>query len=101
MVMMTVIWARRCGGSAGYSAHASADRRSYASTTPTARDRTDYSTGAGADKAAADRALSWIVRVREGGGSEHQPYADNAGDRRLLSHSLFPESNAQYYGAND
>jgi hypothetical protein len=101
VVMMTVIWARRCGGSAGYSAHASADRRSYASTTSTTCDRTDYSTGAGADQAAADRALRWIVRVREGAGSEHQPDADNAGDSRLFSHSLLPESNAQHYSAND
>jgi hypothetical protein len=100
-VVIAVARARGCGSSAGYGADASANRRSYASTTPAARDRADYSPGAGTNQTAADRAIGRIVRVREGCCSEHQPHADHAGDSRLLSHSLLPESNSQCYRAND
>jgi hypothetical protein len=50
-VVTAVARARGCGGSAGYGAHASANRRSYASTTPAARDRADYSDAAYAPEA--------------------------------------------------
>ena len=63
-------------------------RRTDAGTTPAARDRADYSSGARADQAATDRALSRIVGVSEGRGSEYQPDAEYAGDTRLLSHRL-------------
>ena len=73
---VTVMWARRCGRSAGYGAHTSADRRTDTSTVPAAGDRADYRSSAGADQAAADRALSGIVRVREGSGCQHHSSAD-------------------------
>lgn len=55
---MTVMWARRCGHSASYGAHASADGRTDTSTMPTAGDGADDCSGAGADQTAADRTLS-------------------------------------------
>jgi hypothetical protein len=76
-VVIAVARARGCGSSAGYGADASANRRSYASTTPAARDRADYSPGAGPH------------------------HADHAGDSRLLSHTFLPESNTQRCRAND
>ena len=65
---IAVIWARGCGGGARYGAHAPADRRTDASTTPAACDRADYSPSAGADQTAAHRPIGGIVRVREGCG---------------------------------
>ena len=53
VTVVAVIWAWRGGGGARYGAHAPADRRTDASTTPAARDRADYSPSAGADQTAA------------------------------------------------
>ena len=58
---------------------------------PAARDRADYSPGAGADQTAAQRSIRGIVRVREGCRRQHQSSADHAGYGRLLCHSLFTE----------
>ena len=38
VTVVVVIWAWRCGSGARYSAHAPADRRTDAGTTPAARD---------------------------------------------------------------
>jgi hypothetical protein len=94
VVTVTVTWARGRGSGARDGAHTCADRRSYASTTPAARDRADYGTGAGTNQTATERALRGIVRVREGRGSDHQPHTHHARDSRLLSHSLLPESSS-------
>jgi hypothetical protein len=83
---VAVIWARRCGSGACYGAHAPADRRTDASTTPAARDRADYSPTAGADQTAAQRPIGGIVRVREGCRRQHQSSADHACYGRLLCH---------------
>jgi hypothetical protein len=88
---VAVIWAWRRGSGARYGAHAPADRRTDASTMPAARDRADYSPGAGADQTAAQRSIRGIVRVREGCRRQHQSGADNAGYGRLLCHSLSTE----------
>jgi hypothetical protein len=69
-------------------AHASADRRTDTGATPASCDRANYSPGAGADQAAAQRSLGGIVWVRECGGRQHQTGADQAGDSQLLSHLL-------------
>jgi hypothetical protein len=50
--VIAVVWRRWCRGSPRYGAHASADCRTDASTTPAAGDRTNDSPGAGADQAA-------------------------------------------------
>ena len=42
VMVVAVIWAWRRGSGARYGAHASADRRTDASTTSAARDRADY-----------------------------------------------------------
>ena len=86
-----MIWAWRCGSGARYGAHASADRRTDASTTSAARDRADYRPSAGADQTAAHRAIGGIVRVRDGCGRQHKSSADHAGCGRLLCHSLSTE----------
>ena len=98
---VTVTGARRRGSSARDGAHTAADRCADARTTPAACNRTDDSSGAGTNQTAAYRAIGRIVWVREGRGGDHQPHADHAGDSRLLSHSLLPESNSQCYRAND
>ena len=90
-MVVAVIWAWRCGSSARYGAHASADRRTDASTTSAARDRADYRPSAGADQTAAHRAIGGIVRVRDGCGRQHKSSADHAGYGRLLCHSLSTE----------
>jgi hypothetical protein len=87
VTVVAVIWAWRCGSGARYGAHAPADRRTDASTTPAARDRADYSPTAGADQTAAQRPIGGIVRVREGCRRQHQSSADHAGYGRLLCHS--------------
>jgi hypothetical protein len=86
--VIAVAWGRWCGGCPGYGAQASADCRTDASTTPTAGDRTDDSPGAGADQAAAERALTGIVWVRGSRRRQQQSGADHAGYSRLPSHSL-------------
>jgi len=91
VTVVVVIWAWRCGSGARYSAHAPADRRTDAGTTPAARDRADYSPSAGANQTAAHRPIGGIVRVREGCGRQHQSSADHAGYGRLLRHSLSAE----------
>ena len=68
---IAVIWAGRCCGGARYSAHAPADRRTDASTTPAARDRANYSPSARADQTAAQRPIGGVVRVREGCRRQH------------------------------
>jgi hypothetical protein len=88
---IAVIGAWGCGSGARYGAHAPADRRTDASTTPAACDRADYSPSAGADQTAAHRPIGGIVRVREGCGRQHQSSADHAGYGRLLCHSLSTE----------
>ena len=88
MVIIAMMWARRCGGSARYGAHAPADRRTDTSTTPAPGDRANDSPGAGADQAAPQRSLGGIVGVRECGGRQHQPSANRAGDTQPLSHLL-------------
>ena len=90
-MVVAVIWAWRCGSGARYGAHASADRRTDASTTSAARDRADYRPSAGADQTAAHRAIGGIVRVRDGCGRQHKSSADHAGYGRLLCHSLSTE----------
>ena len=50
VMVVAVIWAWRCGSGARYGAHASADRRTDASTTSAARDRADYRPSAGATR---------------------------------------------------
>ena len=91
VMVVAVIWAWRCGSGARYGAHASADRRTDASTTSAARDRADYRPSAGADQTAAHRAIGGIVRVRDGCGRQHKSSADHAGYGRLLCHSLSTE----------
>src|SRR5271169_478574 len=91
VTVVAVIWAWRCASGARYGAHAPADRRTDASTTPAARDRADYSPSAGADQTAAHRPIGGIVRVSEGRGRQHQSSADHARDGRLLCHSLSTE----------
>ena len=91
VMVVAVIWAWRCGSCARYGAHASADRRTDASTTSAARDRADYRPSAGADQTAAHRAIGGIVRVRDGCGRQHKSSADHAGYGRLLCHSLSTE----------
>lgn len=88
MAIVAVIWARRCCGSARYRTHAPANRRTDASTTPAARNCADDGSGACPDQAAAYRTICGIVRIRRGRGRQQQSSADNAGDSRLLSHSL-------------
>jgi hypothetical protein len=91
VMVVAVIWAWRCGSGARYGAHASADRRTDASTTSAARDRADYRPSAGTDQTAAHRAIGGIVRVRDGCGRQHKSSADHAGYGRLLCHSLSTE----------
>jgi hypothetical protein len=55
---------------------------------PATSNCSDYSPGAGAEQAAADRALAGIVRVGEGGRRQHQTSTDHARYSRLLFHSL-------------
>ena len=88
MVIVAVIGARGCGGSARDRANAPADRRTDTSTMPAARDRANESPGAGTNQAAANSPLSGIVGVREGGSCQQQPSADYAGNNRFPSHSL-------------
>ena len=73
---------------APHCTHCSADRGAESSTMPTGSGSADCSPTTGADQAATDRALSRIVGVSEGRGSEYQPDAEYAGDTRLLSHRL-------------
>ena len=80
MVIVRVMGTRRCGSGTRYGAHASADSRTDTSTTTASCDRTDYSSGAGADQPSPQRSLGGIVGVRERGGRQHQPGADYAGD---------------------
>jgi hypothetical protein len=56
---------RRCG-SPCYRTQTPSDRRTNPGTMPTAGNRADYSPGAGAQQAVADRSLGGIVRIREG-----------------------------------
>jgi len=91
VTVVGAIWAWRCASGARYGAQAPADRRTDASTMPAARDRADYSPGAGADQTAAQRPIGGIVRVREGCGRQHQSSADHARYGRLLCHSLSTE----------
>jgi hypothetical protein len=88
---IAVIWAGRCCGGARYSAHAPADRRTDASTTPAARDRANYSPSARADQTAAQRPIGGVVRIREGCRRQHQSGADHACYCRLLCHSRSTE----------
>jgi hypothetical protein len=86
--VVAAVRGRWCGGGAGYGAQASADRRTDAGTVPAASNCSDYSPGAGAEQAAANRALAGIVRVSEGGRRQHQSSTHHARYSRLLSHSL-------------
>jgi hypothetical protein len=63
VAVVAVMWARRRGGNARYRSHASAYSRTDTRTPPTPCDRTNHSPRAGADQAAADRAVGRIVRV--------------------------------------
>ena len=74
-MMVAAVWGRRRGGSAGYGAQASADRRTRAGTTPATGDRADYSPGAGPDQAAGNRAIGGIVRLRKGPRRRYQSSA--------------------------
>jgi hypothetical protein len=85
------MWRRGCRSGTGYSAHASADRRSYAGTTPAAGDCADYSSGTGTNQTAAYRAIDRIVRVSEGRGCKHQCGADHIGKYPSLPHRLLTE----------
>ncbi len=89
VVTVMAIWARRCSRGTSRSPDTPTDRR------------TDDGSGAGSNQTAAYRAVSRIVWVREGRGGDHQPHTDDAGDSRLLSHSLLPERNCQCCTAND
>ena len=91
VTVVVVIWAWRCGSGARYSAHAPADRRTDAGTTPAARDRADYSPSAGANQTAAQRPIGGVVRIREGCRRQHQSGADHACYCRLLCHSRSTE----------
>jgi hypothetical protein len=70
MVIVAVIRARRCGGSAHYRSHTPANRRTDTGAMPAARDCPDHSPGAGAEQTAADRAVRGIIWVCEGGGRQ-------------------------------
>ena len=70
MVIVAVIRARRCGGSAHYRSHTPANRRTDTGAMPAARDCPDHSPGAGAEQTAADCAVGRIVRVRVSGGRQ-------------------------------
>ena len=70
MVIVAVIRARRCGGSAHYRSHAPADCRTDASTMPATRDRAYHGPSAGAEQAAVNCAVGRIVRVCGSGGRQ-------------------------------
>ena len=70
MVVVTVIRARRRGGSAHYCSYAPADRRTDTGAMSAACDRPDCCSGASAYQTAADCAVGGIVWVRESGGRQ-------------------------------
>ena len=80
MAIVRVMGTRRCGSGTRYGTHAPADSRTDTSTTTASCDRTDYSSGAGADQSSSQRSVGRIVGVRERRGRQHQPGADYAGD---------------------
>src|SRR6266436_5898452 len=86
--VIAVAWGPWCRGSPGYGPQASADCRADASTATAAGDRTDDSSGAGADQAAAERAFAGVVRICRSCRCEQQSSADHIGYSRLPSHSL-------------
>jgi hypothetical protein len=67
MVVVAVIGARRCGGSAHYRSHAAANRRTDTGTMPAARDCTDHSPGPRPEQTAADCTVGRIVWVCKSG----------------------------------
>jgi hypothetical protein len=79
VMAVVVMRARRCSRSARYRTHAPADCRTDAGTASAAGDRADHSSRAGADQAAAERALSRIVRICIGRRCNYQRNPDQAG----------------------
>ena len=72
VTVVAVIWTWRCGSGARYGAQTPADRRADAGTMPAARDRADYSPGAGAYQTTAgpaQRAIQPDKQMARGCGS--------------------------------